>query len=213
MVFENRQEAGKQLASQLLKFRDENLVILALPRGGVPIGYEVAQVLQAPLDVLVVRKIGLSGNKEFGVGAIAEGGETILDETSLEVLGVDEDALNDTIELEEKELLRRVEKYREGKTLPSMKNKTVILVDDGMATGVTARAAIKAVKKLHPQKVVLATPVCAFEVAENLRSLVNDFVCLSMPYEFSAISVWYKNFEQVSDEEVVELLKKAKAHI
>lgn len=210
MYFESRQEAGKKLAAQLLIYRDEKPIVLALPRGGVPIGYEVAEILQAPLDVLVVRKIGITGNKEFGLGAIAEEGVKILDKTSIEVLGVIEDEVNDTVELEEKELARRVEKYRSGKKLPNMEERTVILVDDGMATGVTARAAIASVKKLHPKKLVLATPVCVFEVAQNMREMVDDFVCLATPYEFSAISVWYKDFRQVSDEEVIELLKKTK---
>lgn len=206
MIFENRQEAGKKLALELLRYREENPIILALPRGGVPIGYEVAKVLHAPLDVLVVRKIGLSGNKEFGVGAIAEGGVKVFDQTSIESLGINTDIVSDTVELEEKELERRVEKYRGGRNLPSMQGKTVILVDDGMATGVTARVAIESVKKLHPQKLIIAAPVCAFEVAENLRLLVNNAVFLFTPYEFSAVGVWYKNFEQVSDEEVVNLL-------
>ncbi|MDO8498557.1 MAG: phosphoribosyltransferase [bacterium] len=209
MVFENRQEAGKRLGSELLKYRGENPYVLAMPRGGVPIGFEVAEILQAPLDVLVVRKIGLSGNREFGIGAIAEGGVKVLDQTTLEVLGIDEEEIKDTIQLEEEELKRRVETYRDGRPLPDLKDRTAVLVDDGMATGITAKAAIEAVKKLHPQKIVLASPVCALDTAESLKRLVDKVVCLATPYDFSAVGLWYKDFTQISDEEVVKLLKKA----
>lgn len=210
MVFENRQEAGKKLASELLKFRKENPYVLAMPRGGVPIGFEVAQVLQAPLDVIVVRKIGLSSNPEFGIGAIAEGGVRVLDQTTIGVIGIDEEEIKDTIKLEEEELKRRVQVYREEASLPDLTGKTAILVDDGMATGVTAKAAIKAVKKLNPKKIVLASPVCALDTVEGLKKKVDEVICLATPFEFSAVGVWYKNFTQISDEEVVEWLRKAK---
>lgn len=209
MVFENRQEAGKKLAADLFKLKKENPYVLAMPRGGVPVGYEVAEVLQAPLDVLVVRKIGLSGNREFGIGAIAEGGVKVLDTPTIEVLGIDEEEIKGTLLLEEKELLRRVEVYRGGKPLPSMKDWTVVLIDDGMATGMTARAAIESVKKLNPKKIVLAMPACTLEVSQSLRDQVDEVLCLSTPVEFMAVGVWYKDFAQISDEEVVDLLKKA----
>lgn len=208
MVFENRSEAGKKLASELIEYRNANPVILALPKGGVPIGYEVADVLHAPLQVIVVRKIGLSSNTEFGIGAIAEGGIKVLDETMIQVLGIDEEEIKDTIRLEEEELNRRIKLYRNGKSLPTLTGKTAILVDDGMATGVTARAAIEAVKKLHPQKIILVSPVCALDTAESLRKIVDKVVCLATPFEFTAVGVWYKNFTQITDEEVVNLLKK-----
>lgn len=210
MVFENRQEAGKQLATQLIKYREKKPFILAMPRGGVPIAYEIAHTLHAPLDVIVVRKIGLSGNREFGIGAIAEGGVEILDQTTTRVLGIDADEIKDTIDLEEVELNRRVKVYRDGKPLPDLKNKTVILVDDGMATGITARAAIEAVKKLNPKEIILASPVCALDTTESLQNRVDGIVCLATPAEFSAVALWYKNFIQVTDEEVVNLLKKSK---
>lgn len=206
MVFENRREAGKKLASKLLKYRKEHPFVLALPRGGVPIGFEVAKVLQAPLSVIVVRKIGLSGNKEFGIGAVAEGGVQVLDQTTAGSLGVDEKELRDTIRLEEEELKRRVEIYRGGAPLPKMTGKTVILVDDGIATGITAKAGIEVVKKLNPKKIVLATPVCALDTAESLRLLADQVVCLINPAEFTAVASWYRDFAQTSDEEVVELL-------
>lgn len=213
MVFENRQEAGKKLASQLLKYRQSNPYVLAMPRGGVPVGLEVAQVLQAPLDVLVVRKIGLSGNKEFGIGAIAEGGVQVLDQTTIGTIGIDDMELQDTIDLEEKELQRRVQIYRGGKPPPSLSGKAAILVDDGMATGVTAKAAIESVKKLNPKKIILATPVCALDTAESLKRLVDEVICLAAPFEFMAVGSWYRNFVQITDEEVVELLNKSRKKI
>lgn len=211
MVFENRQEAGKKLAAELFKYRSENPYVLAVPRGGVPIGFEVAEVLHAPLDVIIVRKIGLSGNREFGIGAIAEGGVKVLDNTTLEVLGIDEEEIKDTLTLEEKELNRRVEVYRGGKPLPNLKGRTAILVDDGMATGITARAAIESVKKLKPQKIVLAMPACALDTIESFKKQVDEVFCLATPSEFMAVGVWYKDFTQISDEEVVDSLKKAES--
>lgn len=210
MIFENRQQAGKQLASKLLNFREENPIVLALPRGGVPIGYEIAKILQAPLDVLIVRKIGISGNKEFGLGAIAEGGVKILDEISNLSLGIDQDEINTTVELEEKELQRRIDIYRNGKQLPDLKGQTVILVDDGMATGMTARAAIEAVKKLNPKKIILAIPVCARDTVEALRSKLDGILCLATPFQFMAVGLWYRDFEQLSDKEVVKLLQESR---
>lgn len=209
-MFENRQEAGKKLASELLKYRKENPYVLAIPRGGVPIGYEIAQVLQAPFDVIVVRKIGLSGNPEFGIGAIAEGGVKELDATTIEALGIDEMEIKNAIELEEKELERRVNIYRGDKHLPDLTGRVVILVDDGMATGVSARAAIKAVGKFHPKKIIFATPVCHKDTAESLRSKTVNVFCLAEPLEFMSVGAWYRNFEQVSDEEIINLLKQTR---
>ncbi|MBI2599902.1 phosphoribosyltransferase [Candidatus Daviesbacteria bacterium] len=210
MVFESRQEAGKKLATKLIKFREDNPFVLALPRGGVPIGFEVADVLHAPLDVIIVRKIGLSSNPEFGIGAIAEGGVKVLDQTSIEVLGIDETELEDTIKLEEEELSKRVKTYHGNDKLPNLTGKTAILVDDGMATGITAKAAIEAVRKLNPKKIILASPVCAIDTAESLKSKIDEVICLATPFEFMAVGSWYKNFEQLSDEENVNLLKKSK---
>lgn len=210
MVFENRKEAGKKLGSELLKYRQEDPYVLAMPRGGVPIGYEVAEILQAPLDVVVVRKIGLSSNPEFGIGAIAEGGVQVLDTTTIKVLGIDEEEIKSTIQMEKEELGRRVKIYRGGNFLPDLTNKTAILVDDGIATGITAKAAIEAIRKLNPGKLFLAMPVCALDTVDGLKKLADKVICLAIPFEFVAVGSWYKNFTQVSDEEVVGLLKKAK---
>lgn len=211
MVFANRQEAGKKLGSELLKYRGKNPYILAMPRGGVPIGFEVAEVLNAPLDVIVVRKIGLSSNLEYGIGAIAEGGIKILDSAAIEALDIDEEEINATLQLEEKELKRRAKTYRDGRPLPDLKNRTVILVDDGMATGITAKAAIEAVRKLNPHKVVLAIPVCALDTIDGLKKMADEVICLATPFEFMAVGAWYKDFAQISDQEVVDLLHKAKS--
>lgn len=208
MVFQNRKEAGKRLAAKLIKYRKEKPVVLAMVRGGMPIGYEVAQVLQAPLFPIVVRKIGLSSNKEFGIGAIAEGGVEVLDNTTIEVMGISDEEIKDIVELERKELERRVEVYRGGQPLPDLTGKTVILADDGMATGITAKAAIKSVKKLNPKKIVLVSPVCALDIIEGLKSQVDEVLCLATPYEFTAVALWYKDFQQISDEEVINMLKK-----
>lgn len=207
MVFENRREAGKQLGSKLLQYRTESPYVLAMPRGGVPIGFEVAKVLHAPLDVIVVRKIGLSGDPEFGIGSIAEGGVEVLDRTTIEVLGIDEEEIKDTIRLEEEELKRIVKVYRGDRPLPKLKGMTAILVDDGMATGITAKAAVEAVRKLNPKQIILALPVCALDTVEGLKKLADEAICLVAPSEFMAVGLWYKDFSQMSDEEIVKLLE------
>lgn len=209
MVFENRQEAGKKLATELFKYRQENPYVLALPRGGVPIGYEIAEVLDAPLSVLIVRKIILSGDSEFGIGAVAEGGVRVLDQTAIEVIAIDENEVKDTVQLEEEELKIKVKNYRGNTPLPNLKGKTAILVDDGMASFATAKAAVEAVKKLNPKKIIFATPVCTRGIIESLRRLTNKVVYLFSPFEFMADGLWYRNFTPITDEEVVDLLKKA----
>lgn len=210
MIFKDRQEAGKKLATELLKYRSENPIVLALPRGGVPIGYEVAEVLHAPLDVIIVRKIGAPGNAEFGIGAISELGVRVLDEETITLMGLDKIEINNVISLEEIELKRRASLYREGRSLPDLKGKTVILVDDGLATGVTANAAINAVKKLNPKKIIYATPVCAQNNAADLKTKIDTVICLAKPLEFLSVGSWYQNFRQISDDEVIDLLKQAR---
>ena len=209
MVFKNRQEAGKQLAVELINLRKENPFVLAMPRGGVPIGYEIAEILQAPLEVIVVRKIGLSGNSEFGIGAIAEGGVEILDEVTINALGINREEINNTIRLETFELNRRVKTYRGERQLPDLAGRTAILVDDGMATGLTAEAGIEAVKKLNPKKIIIACPVCPRGTYETSLKEVDGVICLAIPSEFMAVGAWYDDFRVVSDEEVGALLKKA----
>lgn len=209
-LFKNRNDAGRQLAKELFRFVDVNPIILALPRGGIPIGYEIAKLCHAPLDVLVVRKVGLPDRPEFGVGAIAEGNVQLFDERTLKRLGISPSDLKGVINAETKELNRRVQTYREKSEPPSVKGRTVILIDDGLATGVTARAAIEAIKKLHPKKIVFASPICAYDSTQELNSLVDEVICLATPLDFMSVGQWYQNFEQLEDEEVVDILKKAK---
>ncbi len=209
MIFENRQKAGRRLAKKLSQFRNENLLILALPRGGVPIGAEVAKFMHAPLDVIVARKLGAPHNPEFGIGAISEEDTQVLDEHSIKALGISSEGLKELIRKEKEELSRRVNLYRHNKS-PPIKNKTIILVDDGLATGVTARAAIEAIKKQKPGQIIFAAPVCAFDTARQLKHLVDNVVCIKTPSDFESVGLWYKEFKQLTDEKVIELLKQSK---
>ncbi len=210
MIFENRQEAGRRLATELAEYKDKQVVILALPRGGIPIGFEIAKILHAPLEVLVARKIGAPYNPEFGIGAIAEGNVRVLDEPTLKLLEISKKGLDEVTDKEKEELKRRVALYRNNKPLPILKDRVVILVDDGLATGVTARAAIRGIRKHKPRELIFASPVCAYDTAAEFKHLVDDVVCVTKPVDFSAVGSWYRSFEQVSDEEVVELLRRSK---
>lgn len=215
MLFKDRPEAGRKLAERLAVWPAKGVVVLALPRGGVPVGFEVARKLRAPLSVLVVRKIGAPGNPEFGVGAIAEGAAEILDRGAIEGLGLSEKEIAPVMAKEEIELERRVKKYRGKRLLPKLAGQTVILVDDGLATGISALAAVQAILKQKPKKLVVAAPVCSPEAAEAVRGVLrptDEFVCLSTPGSFSAVGQWYQNFGQVSDEEVVNYLRRADLH-
>ena len=209
MVFKDRTDAGCKLAEKLVEYRDQNPIVLALPRGGVPIGYEISKRLNAPLDVLVVRKLGAPLHPEFGIGAIAPGVK-ILDKEVIENLGISEDDIARIEKKEREELNRRIKEYRGSATVLDIKNKTVILVDDGLATGVTAKAAIKAILNQHPQKLIVAMPVCASDAIEGIRSLVRPLkdkvIYLSTPHDFSSVGIWYETFDQVSDLEVINLL-------
>lgn len=210
MVFEDRFDAGRKLVECLKDYKGSNSVVLALPRGGVPVGFEIAKRLHLSLEVIVVRKIGSPQNKELGLGAIAEGGVQILDGANLDLMGQALPGLHSEIRNEKEELIRRVNLYRKGNSLGSLEEKTVILVDDGLATGVTAQAAIAAVKRLEPEKIIFALPVCSPEAAFLLRGSVDDLICLAQPLGFESVGRWYKDFSQVSDEEVINLLERAK---
>lgn len=212
MLFEDRVDAGRKLAEKLILYKDQKSIVLALPRGGVPIGYEIAKILNVPLDVLVVRKLGAPFNPEFGIGAIAPGVK-ILDQTTIEHLGISEGEIKQIEKSERKELNRRLKEYRGFDFLPDINGKTVILVDDGLATGVTARAAIKSVLLEIPRKLIVAIPVCSIDAIEGIRSIVrplkDEVICLTTPFDFSAVGHWYKSFDEVSDLEVVNLLKRS----
>jgi len=210
VLFQDRVDAGKKLAAQLRPFLDKNPLVLALPRGGVVVGYEVAKELHAPLDVVVVRKVGDPVNPELGVGALSEQGVSIVDQEAVVSLGITQEQLQKVQEKERNELERRISAYRGGKPLPNIKDKTIIIVDDGIATGITARAAIAAVQKLNPAEVVLAIPVCSSDTAEMFRQQNVPLICLALEDHLGAIGSFYRNFEQVEDDEVIELLEKSK---
>lgn len=205
-TFTNRSEAGIQLAQKLLKFKDQNPLVIALPRGGVAVGYPVAKALHTTLDVVIVRKLGAPQNLELGIGAIAEEGIVFLDNDMLENLEISYSTLRLIEEREDHELERRIQLYRNGNRLPLLTGKTVIIVDDGLATGVTAHAAILSVKKHHPKKIIFAVPVCSAETAVTIRSMVNTVICLKCPQYLKAIGNYYQDFNQMTDEEVLELL-------
>lgn len=209
LVFEDRAQAGRVLAGHLLRFRDEKPIVLALPRGGVVVGCEVAWALDAPLDVIAARKLGAPGREEFGMGAIAPGGVRVLDEAAIAMLGITEREIERAIESETREMNRRLHLYRGDRPFPDVRGRTVILVDDGLATGVTARAAILFLRQQHPRRIVLSTPVCAKETAERMRTEVDDLVCVSIPPDFQAVGAWYLRFDQTTDQEVIDLLGSA----
>jgi putative phosphoribosyl transferase len=209
-TFRDRQEAGRLLAERLLTYRDENPLVLALPRGGVVEGYEIARALGTPLDVVVSRKLGTPGQPELALGAIAPGGVLVLNEDVVGWLDISEEEAEQIASQATREMARRVRLFRGDRPEPVLKDETVILVDDGIATGMTVRAAIEYLRQQEPEYLVLAVPVCAAETAEVLRSEVDDLVCLKTPLELLAIGYWYEDFEQVSDEEVVELLERSR---
>ena len=209
MSFHNRRKAGQQLAQRL---KDEHFVhplILALPRGGVPVAYEVAKSLHAPLDVLIVRKIGVPWNPEFGVGAISEKGFSLIDTQALRELGISDSEITPIIKSEQLELRRRVNLYRNGNSIAPFKGRTVVLVDDGVATGVTARVACNYLKKNGVGRLILAVPVCSIKTATLLCSpnLADAIVCLENPVALHSVGQFYDDFNQTTDKEVIELLK------
>jgi putative phosphoribosyl transferase len=185
------------------------VIVLALPRGGVPIGHEVAKALAVPLDVFVVRKLGVPGHEELAMGAIATGGLVVLNAGVTAALGVDDSAVQRTIEAELRELRRREELYRGTPDPPEVEGKTVILVDDGLATGSTMRAAALAVRQLNPARIVVAVPVAAEETCDEFRTDVDEVVCAVIPRPFHAVGLWYNNFAQTTDDEVRDLLADA----
>lgn len=208
--FEDRRDAGRKLARPLLRYRGERPVVFALPRGGVPVGYEVARALQAPLDVLVARKLGAPDQPEFGIGAVAPGGVRVLYEEAVRRLGIPEDYLDRITARETAEVERRLRHFRGDRPETPVAGRAAILVDDGLATGVTARAAVRALRLREPGRLVLAAPVCAAQTAGTLAPTVDDLVCLQRPPDLGAIGFWYMNFDQTPDEEVVRLLEEAR---
>ena len=209
MRFRDRRDAWLQLAARLQEQAPHDPVVLALPRGGVPVAAEIAHTIGAPLDVLVVRKVGAPQHKEFGIGAVAEGGVTVRDEAAMRMVGVSADRFEQLAADERCELDRRVLLYRGDRALPDLTDRDVVLVDDGLATGVTAEAAIVAVESLGARRVVLAAPVSAADTASRLATKA-DVVCLVASARFSAVGEWYEDFDQTTDSEVLDLLDRAR---
>jgi putative phosphoribosyl transferase len=206
----NREEAGKILAAALKAYANKaDVIVLALPRGGVPIGYEIASKLSVPLNAFIVRKLGVPGHVELAMGAIASGGSIVLNEELIAALHISESSLEQVIKAEKEELLRRELLYGVNDTVPEIKDKTVLLVDDGIATGATMKAAILAVRQQQPAKIIVAVPVAAMDTCKEMMKLADKLVCPLKPIDFYAVGLWYENFSQTSDEEVCELLKKA----
>jgi putative phosphoribosyl transferase len=205
--FDDRRHAGVELASHLRQYANrDDVVVLALPRGGVPVGYEVARAIGAPLDVFVVRKLGLPGHAEFAMGAIASGGVCVVNDSVVRAAHLTPAVLAGVTQAEQAELERRERAYRNGRPLVPIDERVVLLVDDGLATGSTMRAAVLAVRRLHPSRVVVAVPVGAPQACRSLRDVADDVVCAFAPEPFSAVGLWYADFSQTTDEEVRLLL-------
>jgi putative phosphoribosyl transferase len=209
MRFRDRVEAGQRLATVLADRSFADAVVLALPRGGVPVGFEVATALRAPLDVFVVRKVGAPHQPEMGIGAVAEGGTEVVDRRLLRAVGVSDETFAALADRERVEMQRRVTRYRGARPLPDVAGRDVVLVDDGLATGVTAEAALLALRTSGPRALHLAVPACAAESAERLRQIADDVVCVTTPSAFRAVGEWYDVFDQTTDDEVTELLERA----
>lgn len=212
--FENRVEAGRLLAEGLEHYAHQSdVVVLALPRGGVPVGYEVAAKLNAPLEIFVVRKLGVPGHEEFAMGAIASGGLWFVNDEVVKQLGISRQQIKQIVEREERELQRREELYGAEFSRLDVEDLTVILVDDGLATGSTMRAAVAALKQQHPRKIVIGVPVASPSTCEELERRVDDLVCVRKPEFFRAVGEWYEDFSQTTDDEVRELLNRAKERV
>lgn len=205
--YQDRKEAGKILADHLKPYAHRNdVIVLALPRGGVPVAHEIAERLHAPLDVFIVRKLGVPGHEELAMGAIAMGGVTVFNDEVLNSVSVSKTAMDRVIKAEHEELNRREKVYRGTKPFPKLTGKTVILVDDGIATGATIRAAVKALRHLKPARIVIAVPVAEVTTCETLSKIVDQMVCPLRPSYFYAVGAWYEHFDQTSDQEVFRLL-------
>jgi putative phosphoribosyl transferase len=208
--FRDRSDAGRRLAAQLTRYAGRpDVLVLALPRGGVPVAFEVAQALGAPLDVFLVRKLGMPGHEEFAIGAIASGGVRVVNEDTLRDYGISAQQVDAVAEAEQRELERRERQYRGPRPFPSVAGRTVILIDDGLATGSTMRAAVRALREEGPARIVVAVPTAPPETCADLRALVDDVVCLMTPEPFYAVGLWYEDFAQTTDDEVRELLERA----
>ena len=213
-AFSNRAEAGRQLAEKLEKYAGrDDVIVLGLPRGGVPVAYEVAKRLRAPLDVFIVRKLGVPGFEELAAGAIASGGVRVLNEDVVRAIPYASEAIEAVTARETAELQRRERIYREGRSAPELRDSIVILVDDGLATGATMRAAVKALRQCGTLKIVVAVPVGPPDTYEEVAQEADEAICLSTPPFFQAVGQYYENFSQTGDDDVRELLTQAAQEI
>jgi len=211
LPYEDRREAGRVLAGALAHYRGRpHLLVLALPRGGVPVAYEVARALKAPLDVFVVRKLGFPGHEEYAMGAIASGGVRVMN--PMPGMHVTPEEVAAAVARELPELQRREQLYRGQSPAPDLHGRTVIVVDDGLATGATMHAALLAIRQQQPAHLVMAVPVGAADSCQALQGVADDVVCVAMPEPFRAVGLWYRQFPQTSDDEVRTLLEDARAH-
>jgi putative phosphoribosyl transferase len=207
-MFTDRTEAGKILAKALSEYKDKNTIVLAIPRGGVIVAYEVAKALNAPLDLIIPRKIGAPNQPELAIGAVTEDGTTILNRDIVQYLRVPDDYIKTEVKRQIEEIKRRIQRYLGDKPRLSIEGKVVILIDDGVATGATTRAAIASIRKRKPALIVLAIPVGPPDTVKELREDADKVICLMTPEPFFAIGQFYENFEQTSDEEVIQILNK-----
>ena len=214
MLFRDRTDAGRRLAARMTEYAGRSdVLVLALPRGGVPVAFEVARALRAPLDVFLVRKLGVPGQEELAMGAIASGGVRVVNEDVVRHLGIPPEVIDAVAAREQGELERRERAYRDERPAPDVRGRTVILVDDGLATGSTMRAAALALRQQGPARVVVAVPVASREACEEFRGEVDDIVCAATPEPFMGVGRWYEDFSQTTDEEVRELLAHAQQTI
>jgi putative phosphoribosyl transferase len=208
--FVDRADAGRVLARQLADYaKRKEVIVLALPRGGVPVAFEVARELNAPLDVFVVRKLGVPGQEELAMGAIASGDVVVINDDVVQALKIPHEAIAEAVEHERQELARREAIYRGGRSVLDVEDKTVILIDDGLATGSTMRAAVTALRQKNPASVVVAVPIGAASTCAELRSIADDCICAIAPEHFRAVGLWYDDFAQTDDAEVCEMLSRS----
>jgi putative phosphoribosyl transferase len=209
-IFHDRSDAGRQLARRLGEYAGRpDVVVLGLPRGGVPVAFEVARALGVPLDVFVVRKLGVPGHEELAMGALASGGVRVLNEDVVKAANISDEEIEETVQVEREELAWHERLYRGERPSLDVRGQTVLVVDDGLATGSSMRAAITALRQLSPARIIVAIPVGALATCRDLHSQVDDLVCVYLPDPFFAVSAWYEDFAQTSDEEVQELLERA----
>lgn len=207
MVFQDRSDAGKRLAAALVQYRDRtDVIVLGLPRGGIPVAFEIARALHLPMDVLVVRKLGVPGHEELAMGAIAAGGIVVTNERVMHMYAPSSDAFEGVIAKETRELNRRQTLYRDDRPWPDLHGWTILLVDDGLATGATMRAAVKALRQQSPARIIIAVPVGAPDSCAQIEQAADELICLEKPDPFKAVGYWYRVFEATTDEEVRNLL-------